>query len=346
MDNNIINKYVYDVIRRLPKKEQDEVESELKANIYDMLSEHPSESEVKTILQELGHPSQLAEQYRQNPKYLISPAMYDQYIRILKWILPLVAGIMITLGAILGCLDALVSSSDMEIKNIVKNTIKESISLGIRMGISGVFQALVWTTVGFVIAQKSGYQEKLIKEWDIENIPEIPENDKDKISLPEIITEMALSIIFNVIGILICSGIIPITFSFTLNKTFVKEIFSSNFLQICIPILVIILLFSIFEHIIKLIYRRWCTSVFVGVVINNIVSTCSFIYLLTRPNIFSEEFLTFVRTNDWGTYDITQFFTTNGSNPIIIIVIVIIVIVAIATIAYALYKTIKAQATS
>lgn len=38
--NNLIERYVYDVTRRLPEKDRDEVSSELKSNIYDMLPEN------------------------------------------------------------------------------------------------------------------------------------------------------------------------------------------------------------------------------------------------------------------------------------------------------------------
>ncbi|MDQ0362710.1 HAAS signaling domain-containing protein [Breznakia pachnodae] len=339
--DKIINKYVYDVTRRLPEKDRLEVEEELKANIYDMLSDNPDEAEVKAVLQELGHPSKLAEQYRQNPRYLISPAMYDQYIQILKWLLPLVGGILAALGFILGSLDVIsAASGTVDIKDILK----ESISQGISMGISGAFQALFWTTLGFVIAERSGYQQKIAKEWKIEDIPEIPKNDKDKISLSETIIEMALSVVFTVIGILICSGIIPVAFSFAHNGRFVQEVFNTSFLQTCVPIFIIILAFSMLEYISKLVYRRWHPMVCTGVIISNIVSAGGFIYLLTRPNIFSREFLNFVETNDWGSHDIMQFFGTGGSNPVIITIIIIIVVVTVATSAHALYKTIRANA--
>lgn len=41
---DMIDRYIYDVIRRLPEKERADVRQELRANIYDMLPEAPSDS--------------------------------------------------------------------------------------------------------------------------------------------------------------------------------------------------------------------------------------------------------------------------------------------------------------
>ena len=74
---NLIERYVYDVVRRLPEQEQDEVGAELRSNIYDMLPEDAGDADVCAAITELGSPLLLAEQYRQNPRCLISPALYD-----------------------------------------------------------------------------------------------------------------------------------------------------------------------------------------------------------------------------------------------------------------------------
>jgi hypothetical protein len=78
--DNLIERYVYDVTRRLPEKEQEDVRKELTANIYDMLPIQAGEEAVKTVLLNLGPTYDLAEQYRQKPNYLISPATYSSLV--------------------------------------------------------------------------------------------------------------------------------------------------------------------------------------------------------------------------------------------------------------------------
>ena len=91
--DNLIERYVQEVTRRLPEKERAEVSRELKSNIYDMLPEHPDEEAIKKVLNSLGSPAALAEKYRQNPRYLISPAYFDEYTRALKWLM--IAGLVL-----------------------------------------------------------------------------------------------------------------------------------------------------------------------------------------------------------------------------------------------------------
>ena len=81
---NMIERYVYDVIRRLPEDNREEVKKELYLNIDDMLGSNRSEEHIEQILLELGEPRLLALKYQTKERYLISPAYYDDYIRVLK----------------------------------------------------------------------------------------------------------------------------------------------------------------------------------------------------------------------------------------------------------------------
>ena len=148
--NNLIERYVHDVARRLPEKDREEVKKELRANIYDMLPEGANDDAVKKVLYELGSPISLAEKYRTKPRYLISPAYYDEYVGVLKWVLPLVGVIVMVIGFAVAAFDAAKSGSTnfaFAASNIF--------SRGVSMGVTAAFQALVWTTIGFVIAEHS-----------------------------------------------------------------------------------------------------------------------------------------------------------------------------------------------
>ena len=49
-NNNLIERYVYDVARRLPEKDREDVKKELRANIYDMLPENANDEAIKKVL--------------------------------------------------------------------------------------------------------------------------------------------------------------------------------------------------------------------------------------------------------------------------------------------------------
>ena len=109
---NLIERYIAAVVQQLPEKERAEVAQELRSNIYDMLSDQPNDAEIKEVLQLMGSPTKLAEQYRQNPRYLISPQVYDEYIRLLKLLVPIVGIITVIVGAVTGVFETLQQNSN------------------------------------------------------------------------------------------------------------------------------------------------------------------------------------------------------------------------------------------
>lgn len=336
--NNLIDRYVYDVTRRLPEKDRDEVSKELKSNIYDMLAENADENEIREVLYKLGPPASLAEKYRQNPRYLISPAVYDDYVRVLKWILPLIGILTLCIGMIVGAIDA--------IKDGMTDAVyfaKNIMSTGISLGISATFQALLWTTIGFVIAERASTKTDEDREpkWNIEDLPEVLPADKGKIPLSDSIAELILTFAFSVLAILLCAGTLPIPFMILDGNTRIYTLFSSSFLTACIPAIIAMFLFGAGESIIKIKERRWTPLVCSAVIINSLVSIGVMIYLITRPDIFSAEFTTFLQGFDWSTLDVLRFMGRGGINPIIALVFLIVVICSLAECINAIFKTIR-----
>ena len=107
--NDLIARYIYAVTRHLPSKTRAEVEKELDSLIADMLDERcgdmpPSNKDMKIILLELGTPEELAAKYSgEEKKSLISGTYYIAYRRILKLVLPIVAGA-VALGMVISVL--------------------------------------------------------------------------------------------------------------------------------------------------------------------------------------------------------------------------------------------------
>lgn len=351
--SNLIERYIYDVIRRLPEKERDEVSRELKANIYDMLSGSEDENEIKAVLYELGSPLSLANKYRQNPRYLISPAVYDDYIRVLKWVLPLIGLIFTVIGGIIALFES-VNSGSAELSSAVSTFI----SKGIQTGFSGVFQALFWITFGFVIADRTGYSVKTNggiivisennkdlskKEWKIEDLPEILPNEKSRIPLSDSITGLVMTIAFTVVVILACKGFLPFAFMISHGDVQIKHLFSQDFILTLVPAVLIISLFCVAERIIKIRYRRWNPAVCGAVIIKNFVNVVILSGLIKRSYIFSTEFTAFLKDNEWGSHDLLRFMGNGIELPALKIITVIIVICGLAECASAIYKTVRTK---
>lgn len=334
--SNLIERYVYDVTRRLPEKDREEVRRELTSNIYDMLTDDADEGEIKKVLYDLGEPSVLAEKYRQNPRYLISPVVYDDYVRILKWLLPLAGMVVFAIGVILGAFDSI---KDGMVN--VASFISTGLTKGVSLGCSAVFQVLIWTTIGFVVAERTGaFSDKNKDEaWKLEDLPELLPDDKNKIPLADSIVELVLMTVFSVAALLACKGLLPIIFRIEYDGGSVSTLFSQSFLSLCVPFIIVMMLFSIAECAVKIKARRWTSSVFITVVICDLVRLGMMLFLLYQPNMLSTEFTKFVQTTELGKLDILRIAGNGGLNVLFAFVAFIMVVCTLIGCATAAFKT-------
>lgn len=88
-EKELMERYIYEVIRRVPSGQQEEIRMELQELIGDMYEAEGSDMEA--VLAKLGDPSEFAKKYRDESSYVISPAYYDNYIWVLKIVLICVA---------------------------------------------------------------------------------------------------------------------------------------------------------------------------------------------------------------------------------------------------------------
>lgn len=334
---NLIERYVYDVTRRLPEKDRQEVSKELNSNILDMLPDGAGEEDIKHVLYELGAPASLANKYRQNPRYLISPDIYDDYIRILKLVLPLVGGLLLIIGLIIGVIDGIhdgMTDASAFISNMISN--------GISVGISAAYQALVWITIGFVIAERTDRKKKhKTDDWRIEDLPEVPVNDKGRIPLSESITALMMTIVFSIAAILICAGIFPAALILQSGNFETLSVFSPAFLMICIPVIIIMALCGIGESIIMIKIRRWTSLVCGAVIIKNLVHMGLMLFLITRPGMFSDDFYSFIQDTGWIHFEPIRFMGMGGPRVFMVFIAIVVVIGSLAGCCTAIYKTLK-----
>jgi hypothetical protein len=99
--SSLTEKYVAQVVRRLPESNRADIAREITATLSDMadarLSGHeygpPASAEAaeRAALEELGDPSRLALRYSDSPRYLIGPELFPVFTRLMAWLLPIVA---------------------------------------------------------------------------------------------------------------------------------------------------------------------------------------------------------------------------------------------------------------
>ena len=130
-DRELINRYIYQVVRRLPRDQRGEVSLELQELIGDMLEAGAS---VEEVLSKLGDPAKFAEKYQDRSHCLIGPEYYDNYLWLLRIVLTCVIATVVIVSVIQGIRDGIVmSDGDMTGAAVV------AVGTGLANGFPGVF---------------------------------------------------------------------------------------------------------------------------------------------------------------------------------------------------------------
>lgn len=177
----LIDRYIYAFEKYLPEEYREDVGNELRANIEDMLPENPSEQDEYEVLEKLGSPWKLANEYHPKKRYLIGPGFFDRYLSVLKTVIGICVVVAIAIGVL---------SWGMEISNEGVN-LDAWIQLCVQMltsGLQGALQGALWVTIVFVILERSGVEPDQVgflkKQWSPSDLKESTDN-KRKISKGE-----------------------------------------------------------------------------------------------------------------------------------------------------------------
>ena len=83
---DLIERYIAEVGRHLPRKQRVDVQTELRSLLQDMVEdraqtkvEKADEEIVTAVLLEMGPPQKVAASYQSRPEYLIGPQLYPVY---------------------------------------------------------------------------------------------------------------------------------------------------------------------------------------------------------------------------------------------------------------------------
>lgn len=280
----LIERYIYAVVQKLPQAQRDDIAKELRSLIRDMLEEHFSNEEitdenVETVLLELGSPRQLAQKYRSTNRYLIGPEFFDAFISVLKIVLFATSVSLVVLFSI-------------EVI-IVPSSILESFIDLIVSFFTVIPTAIGWTVFGFAIAEHfSGINPKDLqfnKEWKVSELPLIPD-EKRKIKRGETIFGIILTLVFLFI------------FTFA-NEYFGVWVFKDDFSHVVrflseeatdssLLLLIIFMFgFGILKELLKLYFGKWTKKLVIFTTIINLFSIIVFLLLINLSTFWNPNFM-------------------------------------------------------
>lgn len=281
----LIDSYVHAVTDGLPEDTREDVSCELRANIEDMLPEHPTESDVYKVLEKLGNPRTLADEYSERKRYLIGPGLYDSYISVLKLVILIVT-------IVFACITLLEWAVNPQTNG---NFFEMSIQLFIDImltPIQGILQGFLWVTVVFVILERTGVNEGKIpfikKKWSPEDLTAIPVSKKRKISRIESVFSIFFTVFFTAL-VYFQSQLIGIYTKDNNGLILVAQIFVRERLQFYIPIILIFSLIKLCILIWKFISMKWTVPLAIANAIHNIALSVFVFVILSDNSLFNPE---------------------------------------------------------
>jgi hypothetical protein len=193
---NLINKYITEVGKYLPRKNRADIEAEIRSTLEDMLDERKpaegpaDEATVMELLKEYGSPREVAATYKTH-QYLIGPRLFPIFETVLRIVFAVVAG-----ASLIGLGVGLTKTG------LTGTAFVSTIGQWFGGLISGLIAAFGNVALIFAIidrTQVSNKFEREFKEWDPKELKQEP--DPDQIDLPDhiatiIFTALAL-VVFN-----------------------------------------------------------------------------------------------------------------------------------------------------
>lgn len=307
----LINRYIHAVTHRLPEKKRRDIGEELRSIIEDMLEQHqgpePQEEKVCKVLEELGNPDTLANNYRGAKQYLIGPGLYCTYLTVLKIVL---GGVFIGVS-----IAGLVGSILTQGQNIA-----EAIGSYISTVFAGLMQAFAWITIGFAIAEYHGAkipQVEGVKEWSIADLPDIPDK---KAVIPR--SESIAGIVFTTLFlILFWSALNLIGVGYFTEETglVIVPVFNLNMVGTIRWLVSASFIIGIAKETLKLIFGRWSLKLALLVVGLSLISLLLAMVFLSNPDIWNPNFIAEYSSHVDFNFDLVKIWEPVTRNMVFVV---------------------------
>lgn len=254
---NLIDRYVHEVGRHLPRSQRSDVEAELRSLLQDMVEDRAQtkvdkadEETIATVLQEFGSPKEVAASYQPKQQYLIGPNMYPLF----KLVLTIVASVITVMTAVGIVLTA--ASSEAFLPGLVR-----AAAQAIPAYISTMLSTLATMVVVFAVLERVLPDEDFSlddeEEWDPHDLPQIDESSR--INRAELIGGIVFSVVLLVLLNLFPQWVGIIYFEGDQVQTI--PFLSQNFYDVLLPWVNLLLVVSVGFNVYQLYVGRKTTVV-------------------------------------------------------------------------------------
>ncbi len=286
--DDIINRYIYQVMRNLPAKNSKDIEEELRTLISDMLEDktngNPTTKEdIHNVLKELGSPYELSEKYSDKAHYLIGPAIYPTYIMIMKIVL-FVSLLSLCVTTVIN----MIITVDINHYQYIGDRFGDILGNCIGDILNGLLAAFGWVTIIFTIFERKGITfNKKASGWDPASLPSTPVRE---IAIP--IWKPLTSIVFTIVFAIILIFAPQLLGAYYLSDySRVVPIFNLNVLRTVMPLLIVCLSINFIKYIWEIIERKITMKYAIMTLVIDLITIFIIALILTKFQIWNNSFL-------------------------------------------------------
>ncbi|HSK87002.1 MAG TPA: hypothetical protein VK880_01495, partial [Anaerolineales bacterium] len=191
---NLIDRYIAEVGKHLPRRNRADIEAEIRSTLEDMLEERKqaqgpvNDAAVIELLKEYGAPRKVAESYV-GPRYLVGPRMYPFFEMIIRIVFAVIVGATL-LGLGIGLFE-----SNMTGPEFLRTIWDSAVSL-----LGGLMSAFGSIALTFAILERvlpKADFEKEMEDWDPQELASEP--DPERVTPGEQIVSIFFSVLFLVV---------------------------------------------------------------------------------------------------------------------------------------------------
>lgn len=285
---DLIDRYVYAVMRHVPSAQRAETEKEIRVMIDELVQEQmkaredqiPDEAVVRSVLLSLGEPASLARQYNATPNYIIGPVLYDTYWLVLRIVL-IAVGIGILIAQIIRLISGEPGLTWAAFGNLFGSVYQ------------GLLSAFGIVTLVFLLIERFGLDDvkKEIRQkeekWRLDDLPQVP-GDKIRVKRGDPIVTIVFSLIF-----LAILNISPELFGYyeqTENGLNIIGFLGAGFTAMLLWVNVVIL-FEIALEALKIVYARWTWLILLSSIAQSTLSLIVWLNLVRHPEFINPSFI-------------------------------------------------------
>ncbi|MEU8330755.1 permease prefix domain 1-containing protein [Micromonospora sp. NPDC048839] len=267
--NTLTNRYLAATLRSVPAPRRDEIATELRASIDDMIEGRtdggtdPATAE-REVLTELGNPDVLAARYADRRLQLIGPTYYLLWLRLLKLLLSFIP-------ALVGTIVAVVEAAEGKGFGAIGTGIVVALHVTVHIGF--------WLTLTFAIIERTQTAVD-VPEWTVDQLPDAPVHRN--IPLADTIA--------SVVMLVLTIAYLP----FQHYQSWVHETDGGNIpildpalWSFWLPALIVVLVASVIFEVVKYRIGRWTWALFGTKVLLNLAFAVPLVWLALSDRLLN-----------------------------------------------------------